>query len=87
MRPVCRFTMEGFSLRLDLLEAAKTRVTSIPVLINMLSKRVRQLNAGWRPYVKPEFPGEEKLDIAMREIAEGTIIAEMDFDATAQENK
>lgn len=74
-------------MNIDLLEAAKARVPSIPVLINMVSKRVRQLNAGFRPYVKPAFPGEEKLDIALREIAEGTIIAEMDFGATAQEHK
>ncbi len=63
----------------DLLAKAKERVTSVPVLINMVSKRVRQLNAGFRPYVKPESPDEEKVDIALREIAEGAIIAEMDF--------
>jgi DNA-directed RNA polymerase subunit omega len=79
--------VEGFSLNIELLEAAKARVPSVPVLINMVSKRVRQLNAGFRPYVRPEYPGEEKLDIALREIAEGTIIAEMDFGATAQEHK
>jgi len=66
-------------LNTDLLAKAKERVTSVPVLINMVSKRVRQLNAGFRPYVKPESPDEEKVDIALREIAEGAIIAEMDF--------
>jgi len=66
-------------LNLRLLEDAKTRVPSMPVLINMLSKRVRQLNAGFRPYVMPETPDEEKVDIAMREIAEGKLIAEINF--------
>ncbi len=63
----------------ELLVRAKERVPSIPVLINMLSKRVRQLNAGFRPYIKPASPDEEKINIALREIAEGAIVAEMSF--------
>ena len=66
-----------------LLDAAKARVPSTPVLVNMLSKRVRQLNAGFRPYIKPESPDEEKVDTAMREIAEGKLIAEIDFSTPA----
>ncbi len=68
-------------MNIDLLEEAKTRVPTVPVLINMLSKRVRQLNAGFRPYVKPASPDEEPVDIALREIAEGKLIAEIDFTA------
>ncbi len=64
-----------------MLEQAKTRGPRRPVLINMVSKRVRQLNAGFRPYVKPKGPDEERVDIALREIAEGKIIAEVDFSA------
>jgi DNA-directed RNA polymerase subunit omega len=71
-------------LNVELLEVAKSRVPSVPVLVNMVSKRVRQLNAGFRPYVKPNSPDEEKLDIALREIADGKLIAEMDFDAVAE---
>lgn len=74
-------------MNVELLEAAKARVPSIPVLINMVSKRVKQLNNGFRPYVKPQSANEEKLDIALREIAEGKLIAEMDFSATAQEGR
>ena len=70
-----------------LLEEARARVPCIPVLINMVSKRVRQLIAGFRPYVKPLGPDEEKIDIALREIAEGTLTAEMDFAATAREQE
>jgi DNA-directed RNA polymerase subunit omega len=66
-------------VNVELLEQAKTRVPSIPVLINMVSKRVRQLNAGFRPYVRPKSRSEEKVDIALREISEGKLIAEMDF--------
>jgi DNA-directed RNA polymerase subunit omega len=66
-------------LNTELLDQAKARVPSTPVLVNMISKRVRQLIAGMRPYVKPSSPNEDKLDIALREIAEGKIIAEMEF--------
>jgi DNA-directed RNA polymerase subunit omega len=66
-----------------LLEEARIRVPSIPVLINMVSKRVRQLNAGFRPYVRPSGPDEEKVDIALREISEGKLIAELDFGGAA----
>jgi DNA-directed RNA polymerase subunit omega len=59
-------------LNIELIEAAKERIRSVPVLVNMVSKRVRQLNSGDRPYVKPKV-GEEKADIALREIAEGKI--------------
>ena len=74
-------------MNIELLELAKSRVQSVPVLINMVSKRVKQLNAGMRPYVKPLSVDEERLDIALREIAEGKLIAEMDFAATAMEER
>jgi DNA-directed RNA polymerase subunit K/omega len=67
----------------DLLRDARLRVPSIPVLINMVSKRVAQLNSGMRPYVKPAFQDEERLDIALREIGEGKLIAEIDFTAVS----
>lgn len=69
----------------ELLEQARLRIPSVPVLVNMVSKRVKQLNAGERPYVKPHSQNEEKVDIALREIAEGLIIAETDFDAIQQD--
>jgi DNA-directed RNA polymerase subunit omega len=70
-------------VNLNLLNDAKKRVTNIPVLINMISKRVRQLNNGARPYVRPESHDVEAVDIALREIAEGKIIAEMTFASPA----
>ncbi len=72
-------------MNLELLEDARVRIPSVPVLVNMVSKRVKQLNAGMRPYVKPLTLDEDKLDIALREIAEGKLIAEVDFDAVAQD--
>lgn len=67
-----------------LLDAAKERIPCVPVLINVVSKRVRQLNAGFRPYVKPKHPDEEKVDVVLREIAEGKLVAEIEFTSAAE---
>jgi DNA-directed RNA polymerase subunit omega len=63
----------------ELLDKAKLRVPSTALLVNMVSRRVRQLNAGLRPYVKPLSRTEEKVDIALREIAEGKLTSEIGF--------
>jgi hypothetical protein len=70
-------------LDFELLDKARERVPSVPVLINMVSKRVQQLNAGFRPLVKRAHRDEENMDVALREIAEGKMIAEIDFSSTA----
>ena len=49
-------------MNIALLEQAKARVPSVPVLVNMVSMRFRQLNEGMRPLVKP-FPEEDRLDL------------------------
>ena len=74
-------------MNLELLEKARARIPGVPVFVNVVSQRVRQLNAGERPYVKPASMDEDKLDIALREIAEGKLIAEVDFDAIARRQK
>jgi len=84
MRPV--YFLEEDRLNIELLNEAKSRVPSIPVLINMLSKRVRQLNSGMGPLVKPER-GDEKVDVALREIIDGKLIAEIDFSAAPAESE
>ncbi|MGI5867923.1 MAG: DNA-directed RNA polymerase subunit omega [Kiritimatiellia bacterium] len=70
----------------DLLEQAKARVPSVPVLVNMVSKRFRQLNEGMRPLVVPHLE-EDRLDLVLREIAEGKLQSEYDFDAFARDVK
>ena len=67
----------------ELLDKARERVPSVPVLINMVSKRVQQLNAGFRPLVKRLRNDEENMDLALREIADGKMIAEIDFSSAA----
>ena len=69
----------------ELLNKARLVVPSAPVLINMVSKRVRQLNAGMRPLVRPMGPDEDILDVALREIGEGKLTAEVDFNKIAQQ--
>lgn len=66
-----------------LLESAKTRIPSVPLLVNVIAKRVRQLNAGMRPTVRPLNREEEKVDIALREIVDGKLTAEIEFSAKA----
>ena len=73
-------------MNIALLEQAKARVPSVPVLVNMVSMRFRQLNEGMRPLVKP-FPEEDRRDIVLREIAEGKLQSEYDFDAFARDKK
>ncbi len=68
-------------MNIDLIYAARECIPNVPVLINMISKRVRQLNNGERPLVKPAV-GEEKTDIALREIVEGKLGYEL---STAEE--
>lgn len=62
-----------------LLEQAKQRIPSVPLLINVVSRRVKQLNAGMRPYLKPLDQNEANVDIALREIADGKLTAEIGF--------
>ena len=67
-----------------LLKAAHEKIPSVPVLVNLISKRERELIGGAKPLVKPESLDEDKCDIALREVAEGKLIAEIDFDAIAR---
>ncbi len=73
-----------------LLEQARIKVPSVPILVNLVSKRMRELIAGKRPLVKPLLVDgrptpEDKLDTVLREIAEGKLIAEIDFASMADD--
>ena len=72
-------------MNIELLEQAKARVPSVPVLVNMVSMRFRELNSGMRPLVMPLSADEDRLDIILREIAEGKLQSEYDFDAFARD--
>ncbi|MFP6874469.1 MAG: DNA-directed RNA polymerase subunit omega [Verrucomicrobiales bacterium] len=60
-------------MRTELIEKASEIIEDIPTLINMVSKRVRQLNNGRSPLITVV----ERLgaaDIALTEIIEGKIV-------------
>lgn len=59
-------------MKSELVEKAATVITDIPLLINMVSKRVRQLNQG-RPALVDKKPGMREADVALTEIIEGKI--------------
>ena len=50
-------------MNVSYLEKAKNRISNIPLLINMVSRRVRQLNRGQRPLIKPDSNQQSNLDI------------------------
>ncbi len=62
-------------MKSDLVKAASEVIPSPQILVNMVSRRVRQLLLGHRPMV--EFaPGMGHADVALREIAAGKLIFE-----------
>ena len=67
-----------------LLKAAHEKIPSVPVLVNLISKRERELINGAKPLIRPESLDVDKCDIALQEVAEGKLIAEIDFDAIAK---
>jgi len=76
-------------MKKELLEAAAKVIPNTMVLINVVSRRVRQINQGHRPLVG----GTEKLnpmDIALKEIAEGKVkfeAVEPEEETTIEEKK
>lgn len=60
------------SMKSDLVEKAAQVIQDHPLLINAVSKRVRQLTQG-RPALVERKPGMREADIALTEIIEGKI--------------
>jgi DNA-directed RNA polymerase subunit omega len=68
-------------MKSDLVKAASEVIPSQQILVNMVSRRVRQLCLGHRPLV--EFvPGLGHADIALSEIAAGKLV----YESTLGEN-
>ena len=63
----------------ELVKAASEAITSPEILVNMVSRRVRQLTLGHRPLVACA-PGVGAADIALTEIANGKLTYESTFD-------
>ena len=62
----------------ELLKKAHEKIPSVPVLVNLISKRERELINGAKPLIRPESLDVDKCDIALREVAEGKLSAELD---------
>ena len=67
------------------IEAASKVITNKQQLINMVSKRVRQLSAGSRPLIETNL-SLGLADIALSEIAEGKLTADF-FILQEEENQ
>jgi DNA-directed RNA polymerase subunit K/omega len=65
-------------MKADLVKAANEVVTNQQILVNMVSRRVRQLCLGHRPLVE-HAPGLGHADIALTEIASGKLTFESTF--------
>ncbi len=59
-------------MRADLVEQASKVIPDVQRLINMVSKRVKQINAGRAPLVDRR-PGLREADLALLEIIQGKI--------------
>lgn len=68
----------------ELLKKAHEKIASTPVLVNLISKRERELINGAKPLIKPTSLDVDKCDIALQEVAEGKLVAQIDFDAIAK---
>ena len=62
-------------MRTDLVEEASKVIPEPPTLINMVSRRVKQLNLG-RPALVEVEPRMGQADIALLEIIEGKIVVD-----------
>lgn len=72
-------------MKAELVQAASEIIPSPQILVNMVSRRVRQLTLGHRPLVVCA-PGLREADIALTEIANGKLTFESTFgqDGTAE---
>ena len=62
------------------MDSALQRINSPELLVNIVSRRVRQLTQGHRPLTLTD-PKMDFMEIALKEITEGKISYEMNADA------
>jgi DNA-directed RNA polymerase subunit omega len=72
-------------MNIKYLDAARPYAPNQEILINMVSRRVRQLSQGHRPLTQVE-PRMETMDIALKEISEGKFQYEI-FDPVKPEDE
>lgn len=79
-------TIGTSTMRSDLIEQASKVITDPPLLINMVSQRVRQLNNGRPPLIKV-LGRLGQADIALLEIIDGKIILDEESSKIAESRK
>jgi DNA-directed RNA polymerase subunit omega len=81
-------TLSLYLLRMkaSLISAASAVVPNQQILVNMVSRRVRQLTLGHRPLVEVP-PGTQSADIALTEIIQGKLTFESTFVPKGQEER
>ena len=65
-------------MKAELIQAASEVITNQQILVNIVSRRVRQLSLGHRPLVE-YAPGLREADIALTEITKGKLTFESTF--------
>jgi len=70
-------------MKAELVEQAAQIITDPPLLINLVSKRVRQISSG-RPALVERRPGMREADLALTEIIQGKI--KVSFNGEPMEN-
>jgi DNA-directed RNA polymerase subunit omega len=74
-------------MKSELVDQAALVITDPPILINLVSKRLRQLAAG-RPALVERKPGMREADVALTEIIQGKIkvetIEDLELDVDAE---
>ena len=66
-------------MNMEYMDKAQEMITNVPLLVNLVSYRTRQLNSGARPMVKKDHPEQDNHDIVLKEIIEGKLTVEMAF--------
>ena len=69
-------------MKSNFMEPAQLRIPNPELLINLVSRRVRQLAQGHRPLTLTD-PRMEFSDIALKEISEGKLTYELDDEVEA----
>jgi DNA-directed RNA polymerase subunit omega len=67
----------------ELIEQAREVIPDVPILVNIISKRVRQLNAGHPPLIQVREARINWADVALREVIEGKLEWSVDREGVA----
>lgn len=62
-------------MKAELVQSARSIVPNPDILVNMVSRRVRQLGLGYRPLI-PVDPTMTFMDVALKEISEKKLVFE-----------